>query len=85
MKELAWAIVLLPFIMMGSVFVYGRGVFREGATSKHPTKDKDKDTIRKVSKNLQTQVNYLVKITDTISGKCKPDKKCNDLIYDFGK
>ena len=30
MKELAWAFVLLPFIITGSMFIYGNGVFREG-------------------------------------------------------
>ena len=33
MKELAWAFVLLPFIMIGSAFIYGGRVFREGATT----------------------------------------------------
>jgi acyl carrier protein len=30
MKELAWAFVLLPFVIIGSSFIYGGGVFREG-------------------------------------------------------
>ena len=28
MKELAWAFVLLPFVIIGSSFIYGGGVFR---------------------------------------------------------
>lgn len=46
MKELAWAFVLLPFIMIGSAFIYnggsgsGSGVkHREGLFSKHTVQD----------------------------------------------
>ena len=69
MKELAWALVLLPFVMMGSTFIYGGRVFREGArsntkVSKPAKKEKvlnnsigyEAEDIRDIIKNCKTMI-----------------------------
>jgi len=71
MKELAWALVLLPFVMMGSTFIYGGRVFREGALSQNV-----KNVVMKVSNNLTKQINGLAIIQDN----CVPDPENPESI-----
>jgi len=88
MKELAWAFVLLPFVIIGSSFIYGGGVFREGQIGQYFNVDSTEFPSIKnklISNNitLKTYIDRVIENLEKIEDENESNKRLQQNLESY--
>jgi hypothetical protein len=83
LKELAWAFVLLPFVVIGSAFIYSPLNFKEGIEEEQKKEEVKKEEV-KCKFNKETQLKEWCD-----SPECDPDPlnlpECMNVLFQTGQ